>query len=161
MIPPIRPAVQGDAEAIDALLLDAFGGPEEGALVRRLRADGLARVELVAEGISGHILLGALDAVAGGRPLPALALAPLAVRPERQGDGIGSALVRAALERAGAATVFVLGAPEYYGRFGFSAEAAAAFKAPFGPPNFMALALVPGALDVRAGRVTYPAAFGL
>lgn len=52
-------------------------------------------------------------------------LGPLAVHPARQKSGVGSALVLAGLERSkqnGATMVLVLGDPEYYGRFGFSAE---------------------------------------
>jgi len=54
----------------------------------------------------------------------------------------------------------VLGAPAYYGRFGFSADAAALVEAPFrGQPAFMALALGDGAFDYPL-RVAYPDAFG-
>jgi predicted N-acetyltransferase YhbS len=63
-----------------------------------------------------------------------LALGPIGVIPDRQGNGMGSALVRAAL--AGAAerdevAVILLGAPAYYGRFGFRAARSYGLANPF------------------------------
>jgi putative acetyltransferase len=57
--------------------------------------------------------------------------------------------------------VVVLGHPAYYPRFGFSAQLAERFQAPFSGPSFMALELVPGALAGVNGRVRYPPPFGL
>jgi putative acetyltransferase len=57
--------------------------------------------------------------------------------------------------------VIVLGSPNYYPRFGFSAEKARHLVSPFPPEAFMALELQPGALDGVAGRVKYPEAFGI
>ncbi len=57
--------------------------------------------------------------------------------------------------------VVVLGHPEFYPRFGFSAELASGLDAPFEGESFMALELVPGALDGDDGLIVYPAAFGL
>jgi predicted GNAT family acetyltransferase len=73
-------------------------------------------------------------------PFRALALAPVSVAPERQKAGIGSALVRSAVERArqaGWEAVFVLGDPAYYGRFGFDAHRAAGFSTPYAGEHFM------------------------
>jgi putative acetyltransferase len=70
--------------------------------------------------------------------------------------------VRAGLDAvrdAGYAAVVVLGHPEFYPRFGFSADLAAKLASPFAGPAFMALELVPGALDGTRGTVTYPPAF--
>jgi putative acetyltransferase len=61
-----------------------------------------------------------------------------------QRRGIGSALVRHGIERArmgGFELVLVLGAPKFYGRFGFSAEAATAFPSAYSGSHFMALRL--------------------
>ena len=81
-----------------------------------------------------------------------------------QRRGFGSALVRAGLESArefGASGVLVLGHPEYYPRFGFSAEAAQRVKSVYaGSPAFMALALEPGAFDEPL-NVAYPDAFSV
>lgn len=114
--------------------------------------------------IVGHILFSTLDVTIDGRAVKAVALAPIAVLPDRQRSGIGSALVRAGLDLAraeGWEAVIVVGHPDYYPRFGFSAASARHLAAPFSGKAFMALALREGALDGRAGRVVYPAAFGL
>lgn len=164
----IRPETPADAPAVAALLTAAFGGPAEAGLVAALRAAGDAAIALVAEddapdvaettagAIVGHILLSPMQA-----PFPALSLAPLAVAPGRQGAGLGAALVRAALARAeaeGWRGVFVLGEPAYYGRFGFTADAAAGFESPYAGPAFQALALG-GPLPARAGAAVHAPAF--
>jgi putative acetyltransferase len=158
----IRYARESDRPAIAAVVEAAFGQPDEARLVERLRAEGDVLFELVAEAdgeVAGHILFSRLWA---DRLEMFAALAPLAVRPERQRTGLGSALVRAGLESArefGAHGVLVLGHPAYYPRFGFSAEAAARVAAPYaGQPTFMALALEDGAFD-RPLSVAYPDAF--
>lgn len=162
----IREETASDRAAIAAVNDVAFGGTAESALVERLRADGLVALSLVAEapeGLVGHLLLSPLDVAVDGRPVKALALAPMAVAPGRQRQGLGGALIRAALRLArerGWEAVVVLGHPDYYPRFGFSAALAQHLRAPFSGPAFMALELVPGALQGGAGRVVYPPAFG-
>ena len=80
--------------------------------------------------------------------MPALALAPMAVLPELQRQGIGSALVKKGLEacrQQGHRVVVVLGHAHFYPRFGFSPKLAAHLESPFsGSDSFMALELVPG-----------------
>ncbi|HEV7324325.1 MAG TPA: N-acetyltransferase [Bosea sp. (in: a-proteobacteria)] len=163
----IRAARPVDAEAIAALNRAAFGGEDEVGIIDRLRRDGLVAVETVAEQgglIVGHILLSWLPTVMDGRSVKALALAPMAVRPGLQKQGIGSRLIVAALDEAraaGAEAVIVLGHPGYYPRFGFSAALARSLISPFSGEAFMALELVPGVLAGEQGSVSYPAAFGL
>ncbi|CAN7296437.1 N-acetyltransferase [Bosea sp. LjRoot90] len=163
----IRAAQPADAEAIAALNRAAFGGEDEVGIVERLRRDGLTAVELVAErdnAIVGHILLSWLPTTMDGRTVKALALAPMAVQPGSQKQGIGGRLIVAALHEAkaaGAEAVIVLGHPDYYPRFGFSAALARNLASPFTSEAFMALELVPGALAGERGSVSYPAAFGL
>jgi len=143
----------------------AFGQRAEADLVEALRAGGHARLSLVAEEageIVGHVLFSDLPIVDGIRTIPALALAPLAVVPERQRRGVGSALVREGLRRSaesGYEAVVVLGHPAYYPRFGFSAQLAAHLAAPYAGEAFMAAELVPGALAGVAGAVRYPPPF--
>ena len=99
-----------------------------------------------------------------GRPPRAVALAPLAVLPERQRQGIGSRLVAASIEAArglGVEAIVVLGHPAYYPRFGFSAAAAQQLASPFSGNAFMALGLVPNSLAGKKGSVHYPSAFGI
>jgi putative acetyltransferase len=163
----IRGRRAADDTAIRGLNDDAFGGGYEARLIEKLRMAGLAAVELVAvenDAIVGHILFSVLATTIDRRAVPALALAPMAVRPDRQRRGIGSALVRAGLGLARDRdwrAVIVLGHAGYYPRFGFSAALARPLKAPFSGDAFMALELAPGALQGAEGRVTYPPAFGV
>lgn len=96
--------------------------------------------------------------------VPALALAPMAVLPECQGQGIGSELVRAGLtaaRRAGHRIVVVVGHAEYYPRFGFVTAGRSGLRSPFPAPDeaFMVMTLTPGSLEGISGVVRYPAAF--
>lgn len=157
----IRAESTGDRDAVHAVTAAAFGQEDEARLVDALRAENAVAVSLVADedgAISGHVLLSRLKA-----PENCLALAPVSVSPGRQGEGIGSALIREALRRAAAggfAAVFVLGEPGYYTRFGFSLTAAAPFDTEYPKDYFMALEVTPGALTGLAGPVVYPDAFG-
>lgn len=148
----IRAARPEDHTGIAGLLRRAFDGDGEAELVTALRP---AAIELVAERdgeLQGHILLSPLEA-----PFRALALAPLAVEPIWQGQGIGSALIRRAIADAeGWDAIIVLGDPAYYARFGFSVEEAAGYACAYAGPFLMVLAL----RDVPAtGRIVYPQAF--
>lgn len=159
----IRHAKPADHAAIRDVNIAAFGKPDEADLIERLRADGDVVFELVAESdgaVVGHILYSRLWADSVNLYA---ALAPMAVRPDRQRDGIGGQLVRTSIETArefGAHAVIVLGHPAYYPKFGFTPEAAKAVKAPYsGSPAFMALEIEPGAL-AEPLIVAYPDAFG-
>jgi putative acetyltransferase len=155
----IRDERPGEEPAIRELVEAAFGGSAEEDLVDRLRADGDAIVSRVA--VEGGSILGIVVFSRLTAPFRALALAPLAVRPERQGTGIGSRLVRDGLTRAaelGWDGVFVLGEPRFYGRFGFDAALAEGFRSPYGGPHLMAVALA-GILPAAEGRLDYPPAF--
>ncbi|NUS44797.1 MAG: N-acetyltransferase [Mycobacteriaceae bacterium] len=127
----IRREQPGDIDAIRAVVAAAFADPgrtgnipPEARLVDQLRGDVAwqPRLSLVAVesggAIAGHVVCtrGRVGAT------PALAAAPLSVRPDRQRKGIGSALVHAVLAAADALDepmVALLGDPDYYGRFGF------------------------------------------
>ena len=89
----------------------------------------------------------------------------MAVRPERQRQGIGSKLVREGLracKQEGVQAVVVLGHPEYYPRFGFRPAETFGLRSEYDVPSevFMALELKRGALEDVEGVVTYHAAFG-
>jgi putative acetyltransferase len=163
----IRERGPADDDAIRSLNDAAFGGTYESRLIVDLRDAGLASIELVSlDGteVVGHILLSALDVTVAGKPVRSLALAPMSVQPGRQRQGVGSALVREALRRAqqqGWQAVIVLGHPDYYPRFGFSAALARPLTSPFSGDAFMALELTPDALKGGEGRVVYPPAFGI
>jgi putative acetyltransferase len=156
----VRETTSDDFAEVRRILIDGFGQPGEADLVEALRDAGEAIVDLVAEddgAIVGHVLMSALRA-----PANCLALAPVCAAPHRQGQGVGAALVREALERAkseGWQAVFVLGDPGYYTRFGFSTEAAAKFETSYPKAYFMALELAPSALTAKSGPVVYAAPF--
>jgi putative acetyltransferase len=166
MNPLIRPEASADHEAIRQVNRLAFGQDAEARLVDALRDGGYVKASLVAEKderIVGHILFSDLPIVTEGGTVTALALAPMAVVPECQNQGIGSALIRRGLEvckEQGHRIVVVVGHPHFYQRFGFSSKLGAHLDSPFsGRESFMALELVPGTLaDVR-GRVNYPPPF--
>jgi putative acetyltransferase len=163
----VRAEVPGDTDAIRTVNRRAFGQDDEAVLVDALRDGGYVRASLVAEvdgRVVGHVLFSALPIVTEAGAVPALALAPMAVLPEFQHLGIGSELVRRGLDlcrEQGHKIVIVLGHPRFYPRFGFSPVLTARLTSPFsGKEEFMALALVSGALDGVEGRVEYPPPFG-
>jgi putative acetyltransferase len=160
----IRPERAEDAAGIDALLRAAFPEAVEADLVRRLRADGDLALSLVAEengAIIGQVAFVpiAVDPDPGYR---IWGLAPISVLPQRQGQGIGSALTNAGLDRAteaGIGLILVLGDQNYYGRFGFDTMLAEGIDVAWAGPYFAGLAL--RELPQPQGRATYPAAFAV
>ena len=157
----------GDIRHIRDIVAHAFGQRLEADLVDQLRADGDLLISLVAVAESGelvgHILFSRLPIEgARGGLTEAAALAPLAVRPEYQGKGVGSTLAKAGIRACtarGLAAIIVVGDPKFYRRFGFSAVAASSLLSPYPGDAFMALELKPGALRAK-GTVRYAAAFG-
>lgn len=154
----IRPESGDDETAIAALLTEAFGSTVEAELVAALRRDGDLLSSLVAiDGptIVGHIAASPFSCIDPGAPISAASLAPLAVADAQRRRGIGGTLVRqllADLASAGIDLVFVLGDPEFYRRFGFAPETAAAMRTPFDGTHQMAIELRAGAAQRAAGR---------
>jgi putative acetyltransferase len=163
--PLIRVEARGDVDAVREVNRLAFEQDAEGRLVDRLRDEGYARISLVAEvngRIVGHILFSDLPIVTDEQVIPAVALAPMAVVPDHQRRGIGSALVRAGLEACrdrGFRVAIVLGHRALYPRFGFSSALARKIKAPYSGEDFMAVELEPGAMAGVRGRVAYSPPF--
>ncbi len=172
----IRPESAADAVEIRALLLAAFGGTEEATLVEQLRRRSAAwsLVATQAEVVVGAITVSPVR----GRPhrdgLRAVGLAPMAVRPDVQRRGIGSALVRAGIEecrRRGAGLIVVLGHPGYYPRFGFASAAAIGLRCRWSAdPNardtdqadsFMYLEVIAGHARLAGDFVEYAPEFDL
>jgi putative acetyltransferase len=156
-----------DYAAIRLVNEEAFGRPDEADLVDRLRAQGVVLASFVAEAeglIVGHILFSRMSIETTDKSIAAVALAPLAVIPKFQRQGIGTMLMAHGLDWLRAQSeqiVLVLGHPDYYQRFGFSTDKARLIESPFNPKSFMALELKPNALDGSRGKVRYPDAFGL
>lgn len=156
----------GDAAALARVIVAAFsdepqGGQFERRIVDALRADGRLSVSLVAvrDGrLVGHVAFSPVAIGAGGEGWHGLA--PLAVWPGCQRQGIGAALVRAgldALRRASARGCVVLGEPAYYARFGFGPAGDIVF--PQAPPDaLMALPFGEHA-PCPAGELRYHASF--
>ncbi len=164
--PIIRLEAPADRAAIFEVNRMAFGQDAEARLVDALREGGYVRASVVAEKdgqVVGHILFSELAIVTEKGTKPALALAPMAVLPELQRQGIGSALVRKGLEYCrdqGHRIVMVLGHPTFYPRFGFSAKLAESVSSPFGGGEaWMALELAAGSLSGVVGRAEYPPPF--
>ena len=150
-----------EAAAIERVHTLAFGQPDEARLVRRLHAEGYTTVSLTAvdgADVVGHVLFSRLS-VAG---LEAVSLTPVAVVPDRQRQGIGSALITRGLDACRAAAVdivLVVGEPAYYTRFGFSGDAGSRFVCPYSGPYLMGLELQPGTISAAQYDVEYPQPF--
>lgn len=166
MTPKIEIAEPGpdDALGVLAVMCAAFGQNAEAELVAALAREGANLLTVVArlEGaVIGACVFSRIRFETEAGECPAVALAPLAVAPAFQRRGVGALLVRDGLARlaaAGEALILVVGEPSYYGRFGFSSDAAAQIETPWNVgPALQALAL-DGAPPCR-GRAVYAAAF--
>jgi putative acetyltransferase len=163
----VREEIPADVAAIREVNRAAFGGDDEARLVDLLRSSDCVLASLVAvagDRVIGHILFSPLVIETPEGERAAAALAPMAVLPEWQRRGVGSALVRFGLDacrRQGIGAVIVVGHPEYYPRLGFSAALARNLQSPYPELGdaWMALELTPGALSGVSGRVRYPEAF--
>src|SRR5512138_2607067 len=120
----IRAEEPQDIEQVRAVLRAAFPSDLESRLVEALRANGKAIISLVAvrgEQVLGHILFSPVT-TAPPSETNGIGLAPVAVHPEAQSQGIGSQLIHEGLRRCqelGYDYCVVLGDPKYYRRFGF------------------------------------------
>lgn len=163
----IRAERAEDREAVAAIHRAAFETPLEAELVEALRDQARPFVSLVADDdgtVVGHVLFTPV-AVVDSPELKLMGLAPMAVLPARQRQGIGTALASAGIEecrRLGFGAVVVLGHPDYYPRFGFTPASGFGLTCEYdAPPEaFLACELRPGYLDGASGTVAYHRAFG-
>lgn len=159
---------EADYVAVRQVNESAFGRPDEAALVDALRKTAHPQVSLVAEldgQIVGHIFFSPVTIESEASTFTALGLAPMAVLPEFQNQGIGSLLVRRGLEECQSINqeiVVVLGHPEYYPRFGFVPARQKGLRCEYDVPDevFMVAELKAGALAGRGGLVKYSPEFG-
>ena len=160
----IRAESPADAAGIHAVNEQAFGQPMEANLVETLRKTCDTAVSLVAEDdglIVGHILFTPVVVETGSGPVAGMGLAPMAVLPDRQRQGIGSGLVAAGVEMLRSRQcpfVVVVGHPEYYPRFGFERASRHRLESQWNEvPDeaFMVLVLDPDAMSGVSGVARY------
>jgi putative acetyltransferase len=162
----IRPEEHADRAGVRAVNEAAFETNAEANLVDMLRAKRVQLVSWVADiggAVIGHILFS--PALLTEHPdVSVMGLGPMAVAPEYQRNGVGSALVQAGLKQCkelGCHAVVVVGHPEYYPRFGFVPAAGYGLRCEYDVPVevFMVAELEPGALRRVSGLVRYDEAF--
>ena len=166
----IRTETLADHPAVYQVNKLAFEGREaEPHLVEAIRRspDFIPELSLVAvseDKIVGHILFSRVTLQTRDGDIPILALAPLAVLPDYQNQGIGSQLTRRGLDVCRTlvfGVVSVIGHPDYYPRFGFVPARPLGIEPSFDVPEaaWMVIELQPGVLNNLRGRVRYPATF--
>ncbi|MBW4417801.1 MAG: N-acetyltransferase [Myxacorys californica WJT36-NPBG1] len=163
----VRAEKPEDVEAVRRVNVAAFGRESEAKLVDQLRdvASTFSFVAVESEQIVGHVFFSPV-AIAGecADDLLVLGLAPVAVLPGYQRQGIGTLLIRHGLAecaRLGCKAVVVLGYPEYYPRFGFTPAKEKGLGCEYAVPDdvFMVLELESGALQGCVGTVKYRSEF--
>lgn len=157
----VRDEEQGDAAGIEAVHELASPGYGTAELYRRLSEDGDLLCSVVA--IEDRLVAGHAAFSRGqlGAKVPIVVVGPVAVVPNRQRCGLGTAMMEhgiAHCRRSGEIAIFLLGDPAFYGRLGFSAGPAAAFESPYAGAAFQALVLRPELMPV-GGAVRYPEPF--
>lgn len=166
----IRQETKNDFAAVFQLIISAFSGENEAKLVEALRLSNtfipeLSLVAIIDHKIVGHILFTKIKIVDEKQnEVESLALAPLAVKPEFQKNGIGGKLIKAGLAKATSLnfkSVFVLGHKNYYPKFGFIPSTQWNIKSTFDVPieAFMGIELINGGLERVTGTVKYPKEF--
>lgn len=160
-----------DHDAISLILQETFGGEDEVRLVQNLRETDqfIPELSLVAlhnrRDPVGYILYSEISIHTSEKVVTSLALAPVAVTPEMQHEGIGSLLIKEGLMRAtslGYRHVVVLGHENYYPRFGFVPASEKHITGPFDAGDaFMVKELKKDSLKDISGKVVYPKPFGV
>ena len=159
----IRAETPADSARVREINELAFGQPAEATLVDRLREHCTEALSLVAEddGVIGHILFTPVVIDSDGRRVIGMGLAPMAVHPDRQRQGIGSQLVQrglALLRERACPFVVVVGHPAYYPRFGFERASLHKLSSQWdgiSDEAFMVLILDPAAMTGVAGVARY------
>ena len=160
----IRSEEKGDIDAIEKVTIEAFlNAPHtdntEQYIIRCLRNSGALSISLVAESqgqIVGHVAISPVTISDGAKGW--FGLGPISVSPNIQRSGVGSELMRSALEAlkdTGASGCVLLGDPSYYSRFGFRSESCLVL--PDVPPEYFQAIQFSGLLP--RGKITYHEAF--
>jgi len=155
-----------DHEAVRDVNLKSFPTDVEATLVEKLRSsmDTISLVAVHEDKVVGHILFSPLTIENDKESFPALILAPIAVIPEYQKQGIGTKLVESGTtecKNQGHSIITLVGHPEYYPRFGFKSAEQNGIEHPFEVPEdvFMVYELVPDALSSVNGVLKYSTPF--
>lgn len=150
----IRKEKSQDMEVVREVHRKAFGQDQEASIVDRLRqhcSDLLSLVAVVEDEIVGHILYSPATIEGDHGTVQGMGLAPMAVLPQHQRQGIGSELIRAGLaelKKKQCPFIIVLGHPEYYPRFGFEPASRRGIRCEWDMPDEAFMILV---LDESAG----------
>ena len=165
----IRHEKKSDYSTIYEINKLAFNGENESKLIQTLRKSenfnkNLSLVAVNGEKIVGHILFTPITIETKEKSFLALALAPLAVHPEFQNQGIGSLLVKQGLnacKRLKYGIIIVIGHPKYYPRFGFIPAINKGLKVLFEVREeaFLVKENISGSLNGVEGTVKYPQPF--
>ena len=163
----IRAETKEDQAEIRRVNELAFASPNEAELVDRLREQAAPIISFVAalDGeVVGHIFFSPVTVESEEAAFTAMGLAPMAVMPAHQNQGVGSLLVREGLMQCrllGYDIVVVLGHPNYYPRFGFEPACSKGLRCEYDVPDevFMVTELKPGSLSGRRGLMKYHPAF--
>lgn len=151
---------------VEAKAFGAEEGPEIVELVNGLLHDPtaiplLSLIAVTENRAIGHILFTNARVSGPKKSISTAILAPLAVVPDAQGQGVGGRLIKEGLRRlsdSGVELVFVLGHPDYYPRYGFRPAGALGFEAPYPIPDknadaWMVQELRPGVIESVSGKV--------
>ena len=160
----IRAELESDHAEVFTVNQLAFDQDDESRIIEKIRESPhfvpeLSLVAINNNELIGHILFSRLQ-INGAQEHTSLALAPMAVRPDHQKQGVGGKLIAEGFKRAlqlGFDSVIVLGHKDYYPRFGFKRASTWNIKCPFNVPDnaFMAIELKPNALKDKRGTVRY------
>ncbi|UCG71217.1 MAG: N-acetyltransferase [Thermoplasmata archaeon] len=164
----IRQEQKSDHQKVYDINKQAFNQENESKLIEKIRngENFVPELSLVAElngEIVGHILFSKIKII-GDAEYESLSLAPMAVAPKHQKQGIGGELVKTGLETAkklGFESVILVGHSDYYPRFGLKKSSLWGIKCPFEVPDeaFMAIELVEDSLKNKKGYVQFPKEF--
>ncbi len=165
-LPDLLPLARIAPRDVEALLDAAFGTDRHRRTAYRVRA-GLSPIDALSFAVVGDgQLVGCIQCWPvqldgdDGTILPLVMVGPVAVAPDRQGSGIGRALMARSIAAAGNdASLMLVGDPDYYTRFGFTAERTGGWRmpGPYEAHRILARGPVPIASGILAPRVALAA----
>jgi putative acetyltransferase len=159
----IRKEQPQDLKTIREVNRRAFGQTQEADLVDKLRQnhrDLLSLVAVIQNEVVGHILFTPVTIESAARTVRGMGLAPMAVLPEYQRQGIGSTLVRSGIEqlkKRQCPFIIVLGHAEYYPKFHFEPASRYGIRSEWQVPDeaFMILLLNESEMQDISGVARY------